>query len=63
MALPTLDLSHFTDGNATDRKSFESELLSSLSEHGFVKLVNHGITDEVACELFEWVNILAKHLS
>ena len=62
MGLPTLDLSRFIRGDDMDRKSFGSELLDSLSQHGFVKLVNHGIEDEEVCELFGWVSVPAEHL-
>ncbi|MCJ1231405.1 hypothetical protein MMC12_008082 [Toensbergia leucococca] len=54
MDLPTLDLSLFTGGNASQRMQLASDLLNSLSRHGFVKLVNHGISDLVVAQLFEW---------
>ena len=57
MDLPTLDLSLFTGGNASQRMQLASDLLNSLSRHGFVKLVNHGISDLVVAQLFEWVCI------
>ncbi len=58
MTLPTLDLSVFTDGGSdTDRNKFSSDLLSSLSKHGFVKLVNHGIPDYMVSKLFQWVSL------
>ena len=55
MTLPTLDLSLFTRGNASQQAQLASDLLQSLSRHGFVKLVNHGISDEAVADLFEWV--------
>lgn len=55
MTLPTLDLSQFTDGSALERYQLASDLLASLSQHGFVKLVNHGISDEAVVKLFDWV--------
>ena len=55
MALTTLDLSLFNDGGDADRQKFASQLLSGLSQHGFVKLVGHGISDSAVSKLFEWV--------
>lgn len=55
MTLPTLDLSLFTNGRDVERRQFASDLLDSLSHHGFVKLVNHGILDTTVCRLFAWV--------
>ena len=64
MTLPTLDLSLSTHGNASERQELASRLLDSLSEHGFVKLVGHGVSDERIGELFRWVSWsdLWKHL-
>ena len=56
MTMPALDLSLYTDGNASQRTAFASQLLISLSEHGFVKLVGHGIADDRIAELFAWVS-------
>jgi isopenicillin N synthase-like dioxygenase len=57
MALLTLDLSRFTDGSELERQQLASDLLASLSQHGFVKLVNHGIPDEAVSKLFDWVRV------
>lgn len=56
MTLPTLDLSLYMHGNASERQKLASRLLDSLSEHGFVKLVGHGVSDERIDELFQWVS-------
>jgi isopenicillin N synthase-like dioxygenase len=61
MTLPTLDLSRFTEGRDLERQQLASDLLASLSQHGFVKLVNHGLTDEAVSKLFDWVCV--KHPS
>jgi isopenicillin N synthase-like dioxygenase len=55
MTLPTLDLSRFTGGSTLERHQLASDLLASLSQHGFVKLVNHGISDKAVAKLFDWV--------
>jgi len=55
MALPTLDLSLYTDGHAVERQQLASQLLDSLSQHGFVKLVGHGVSRETVEELLKWV--------
>ena len=58
MTLPTLDLSLFASSKEIQRIQFASDLLDSLSLHGFVKLVNHGISDKTIDQLFEWVSAL-----
>ena len=55
MSLPILNLSLFTNGSAEDRATFAAQLLKSLLDHGFVKLCNHGISEEMVEDLFEWV--------
>lgn len=57
MTLPTLNLSLYTQGNASQRQELASRLLDSLSQHGFVKLVGHGVSDEKLDELFRWVSL------
>lgn len=55
MTLTTLDLSLFKNGRVADRQQFASQLLSGLSQHGFVKLVGHGISDSAISQSFGWV--------
>lgn len=57
MTLPTLNLSLYTQGDASQRQELASRLLDSLSQHGFVKLVGHGVSDEKLDELFRWVSL------
>ncbi|KAI4086737.1 MAG: hypothetical protein LQ344_007306 [Seirophora lacunosa] len=51
MVLPTLDLSQYTHGTAQQRQQLSSQLLDSLSRHGFVKLTRHGISRETVSKL------------
>ncbi|CAG8949079.1 hypothetical protein HYFRA_00002208 [Hymenoscyphus fraxineus] len=53
MDLPTLDLSQFTHGNKNQRQQLASSLLSSLKEHGFVKLINHGVPEGLVSEMWK----------
>ncbi|KAL9584103.1 MAG: hypothetical protein Q9203_004801 [Teloschistes exilis] len=57
MTLPCLDLSLFTQGDATQRQELASQLLASLTDHGFVKLTKHGIPDRKVHELFKWSEV------
>lgn len=57
MTLPTVDLSRFTHGSDLERQQVASELLGSLSHSGFVKVVGHGIQDQVVAKMFECVRI------
>ena len=56
MVLPTLNFLLYTHGDASQSQELAARLLDSLSEHGFVKLVGHGISDEKIDELFKWVS-------
>ena len=56
MTLPVLDLSSFTECNGSQNQQFASQLLQSLYQHGFVKIVGHGIEDSELESLFAWVN-------
>ena len=38
-----LDFASFHNANAAVRDAFCSKLVSSLKQHGFVRLVNHGV--------------------
>ena len=57
MTLPSLDLSLYVHGDEGQRHEFASELLGSLKNHGFVKLVKHGISDQEIRDLFKWVSV------
>lgn len=52
----TLDFADFLHGDANKQSKFCRELIACLSTVGFVKLVNHGLSDEELYEVFEWVN-------
>ncbi|KAI0517552.1 putative gibberellin 20-oxidase [Xylaria bambusicola] len=54
MSLPRLDFSLFLNGDDSERQKLASELFASLAQHGFVRLVNHGITDSEVNRLFQW---------
>ncbi|KAF2196660.1 Clavaminate synthase-like protein [Delitschia confertaspora ATCC 74209] len=41
--LPTLDASCMVNGTAEERAAFGQKFLESMTEHGFVKLVNHPV--------------------
>ncbi|KAF4552920.1 Non-heme dioxygenase in morphine synthesis N-terminal-containing protein 3 [Elsinoe fawcettii] len=50
--LPRLDCSLYTDGTKTERRQFAKLLRASLEQHGFVKLIGHGISAESVEQLF-----------
>lgn len=56
MALASLDLSLFSNGNHESREGFAAELRRELTQHGFVKIVGHGLSDKDIKEVFEWVS-------
>ncbi|KAL9019972.1 MAG: hypothetical protein Q9185_002762 [Variospora sp. 1 TL-2023] len=49
----TLDFSRFLGGDCSARSEFVTQLVDCLSTVGFVKLKNHGISDEEIHQLFE----------
>lgn len=53
--LPRLDFSQFLKGDERTRERFCQELVSCMKDYGFVKLLNHGISEEKVEEAFEWV--------
>lgn len=55
MDLPSLDFAKWTHGDTADRSQFAKDLAGSLIDHGFVKMINHGMSDEDIREIFDWV--------
>jgi isopenicillin N synthase-like dioxygenase len=53
--LPTLDLSHFLQDET--RQEFADQLRDSLAQHGFVKIINHGIGESSVNQLFDKVSL------
>jgi isopenicillin N synthase-like dioxygenase len=55
MSISVLDASLFLDGSPSQRAEFADQLLKGCIEHGFVKLINHGMPASVITDLFRWV--------
>ena len=55
MDIPTLDASTFSSGSDAQRAKFAADLVDIFSRQRFVKLVNHGVNDDIIRELFDWV--------
>jgi isopenicillin N synthase-like dioxygenase len=53
--LPALDLSHFLQDGT--RQDFAEQLRNSLAQHGFVKIINHGIGESSINQLFDKVSL------
>ena len=51
--VPRLDFSKFLNGTDADRASFCQDLIDSLCNVGFVKLINHGIADDELAHIFD----------
>jgi isopenicillin N synthase-like dioxygenase len=52
MALPTLNFSLFTKGTDAQREQLGSAISESFRKHGFVKLINHGVPQDMLDKLF-----------
>jgi len=62
MDLPTLDFSLFTQGSLQERKNTARALVSSFKNHGFVKLTNHGLPEDVVKAYMKAVSATTGHL-
>lgn len=54
-SVPTVDLSHFTSGNAEQKAAFVAALGEVFVNTGFVKLKNHGIADSLIADFYKAV--------
>ncbi|KAL5042606.1 hypothetical protein BDW71DRAFT_200450 [Aspergillus fruticulosus] len=52
--LQTLDFSKYLYGTDAERTQLCYDLVASFKQHGFAKLINHGIPDGQVQELFDW---------
>lgn len=50
--VPSLDLSHFTEGTAQQKAAFVNDLGHAYSNIGFVAIKNHGLSDELVSQLY-----------
>lgn len=50
--IPTLDLSHFTQGTAQQRAQFVADLGHAYTHIGFVAIKNHGLSDALTQRLY-----------
>jgi isopenicillin N synthase-like dioxygenase len=56
LIIPTLDWAEYRSGDKTKRVKISKSLADSFKRYGFVKLVNHGFSDEYTQELFNEVS-------
>jgi isopenicillin N synthase-like dioxygenase len=52
-AIPVVDLSHFTQGDETQKQDFVAALGKAFHEVGFVGVVNHGISQNLVDAFYE----------
>jgi isopenicillin N synthase-like dioxygenase len=53
--IPSLDLSHFTSGDATQKANFVKQLGEAYNNIGFVAIKNHGLTDDLTERLYSFI--------
>lgn len=51
-AIPLVDLSHYTSGNAEQKQSFVQKIGQAFEEYGFVGVINHGIAEELVDDFY-----------
>ena len=61
--LPTVNLTTFGNGPDWRRKDEAKKLSDSLIAHGFVKVIDHGIPNNVVQEIWEWASLLRQDTS
>jgi isopenicillin N synthase-like dioxygenase len=54
-AIPSLDLHHFTQGDASQKAKFVSDLGAAFNTIGFVAIKNHGLSEELRLKLYETI--------
>ncbi|KAF2834044.1 Clavaminate synthase-like protein [Ophiobolus disseminans] len=54
LELPLLDARLFTEGNTKEQLQFAQSFHDCLKEHGFAKVVNHGLDDAWVAKLHYW---------
>jgi isopenicillin N synthase-like dioxygenase len=52
-AIPLVDLSHFTKGDAKVRQAFINKLAKAFREIGFVGVINHGIPKSLVQKFYK----------
>lgn len=55
MSSSLLDASPFLTGDPSQQAHFALKFHELLSEHGFVRLYNHGVEEYMIQEAFNWV--------
>ncbi|MCJ1401723.1 hypothetical protein MMC11_004940 [Xylographa trunciseda] len=55
MDLPTLDFSKFHSGSRHERSELGHDIVKSFNNHGFVKLTNYGVPEDVVSNLLKTV--------
>src|SRR5215212_1026532 len=55
MTIPSVDLADFTSGDKNKRNEFVLALGRAYEEVGFVAVKNHGVSDEVIADLYQYV--------
>lgn len=55
MSIPVVDLSEFLSGDAALKSSFVQKLGSAYETVGFVAVKNHGLSDPLIAEIYEYV--------
>lgn len=53
--IPVVDLHDFTNGDETLKQAFVNQLGKAYEEVGFVAIKNHGISDELIADLYQYV--------
>lgn len=53
--IPKLNFAKFSHGTDKDRQEFGQYLVKSLIDWGFVKVVNHGLSDQAVMDVMEAV--------
>lgn len=54
LTLETLDFGRFLEGTESERQEIADRLVRSLTQHGFTKLINHEVSDDIVDGIWYW---------
>lgn len=61
MDLPTLDFAQFKSNVPEEREELAKALAQSFKDHGFVKLINHGLPEDLVADMLASVSVLRRY--
>lgn len=61
--LPLLDFGKFLHGNYAERVEVAEKITDCFTQHGFIKLKNHSIPDEIVWGIWKWIRSRSRNIT